>query len=204
MFWSGFGKGFMACAGLVGAIGAQSTFVLGRGIERQFVFATIVTCAMCDALIIVLGFYGGASAFALQPLWQQTATYLGIVFLLGYGLLSIKRARLGVKPEALSVAPTSSLRSTVFTAAGISFLNPQAYFDSIVILGGMALGLATPERNGFVGGAVAASASWYFILGYGARFVAPVLSSERTRGMLDIAVGCMMLWLAAGLLLKSF
>jgi L-lysine exporter family protein LysE/ArgO len=40
---------------LIIAIGAQNAFVLRQGIRRQHVFAVSLTCALSDAVLIVIG-----------------------------------------------------------------------------------------------------------------------------------------------------
>ncbi|MFM1863432.1 MAG: hypothetical protein RLZ26_1954, partial [Pseudomonadota bacterium] len=56
------------------------------------------------------------------------------------------------------------------------------------------------ERAAFGGGAVAASFAFFFSLGFGARLLAPVMTSARAWRILDAGVGVLMWALAAGLL----
>lgn len=62
-FAAGFGTGLS----LILAIGAQNAFVLRQGLLRRHVFRICLLCALSDALLIVLGVAGMASALRLAP-----------------------------------------------------------------------------------------------------------------------------------------
>jgi hypothetical protein len=47
--WIIFLKGFLTCASLIVAIGAENSFVLRQGILRSHIFLTAITCVICDA-----------------------------------------------------------------------------------------------------------------------------------------------------------
>ena len=52
--------GMTMSLGLIVAIGAQNAFVLRQGLRKQHVFLVCLTCAVSDALLILLG----ATSFA--------------------------------------------------------------------------------------------------------------------------------------------
>jgi len=57
--------GFLTCASLIVAIGAQTSFVLRQGILRSHIFLTAVTCLICDAVLIC----AGISVFPRPKAW---------------------------------------------------------------------------------------------------------------------------------------
>ena len=62
-FLEGCGTG----AGLIIAIGAQNAFVLKQGILKNYVFITVLVCAIIDALLICIG-VGGFGAILTSNL----------------------------------------------------------------------------------------------------------------------------------------
>lgn len=67
-FMYGFILGFSSIL----AIGAQNAHVLRQGIRQSHVFAVCLTCAVSDAVLIVVG-VAGFGALASQVLWLETA-----------------------------------------------------------------------------------------------------------------------------------
>ncbi len=78
-------SGFLIGGGLIIAIGAQNAFVLRQGIRREHVFVLALTCALADALLIVLGVAGLGALIQSFPALLVGVTLFGIAFLLWYG-----------------------------------------------------------------------------------------------------------------------
>ncbi|WP_158217718.1 LysE/ArgO family amino acid transporter [Nesterenkonia sp. F] len=99
------------------------------------------------------------------------------------------------KAPARSLSPVLSV-----VAAGlmVSLLNPHAWVDTMVVIGSMATSFGS-EKWIFSAGAVLGSLSWFLLLAYGGRALAPVLNRPRTWQIIDIGVGVTML-VVAGLL----
>jgi L-lysine exporter family protein LysE/ArgO len=82
---------------------------------------------------------------------------------------------------------------------GFSLLNPHAYLDAMVLLGGMATRLDGNERASFAGGAVMASTCWFFLVAYGARALLPLFRRPKAWVAFDLGIAVVMWWLAFGL-----
>ena len=82
----------------------------------------------------------------------------------------------------------------------ITLLNPHVYLDTVVIVGGIAGTLSPVAKALFLCGAVAASALWFFGLGFGARLLLPLFRQPLTWRLLDAAIGVVMWLIAWGLL----
>ena len=95
------------------------------------------------------------------------------------------------KPAGLGAAMAACLAFT--------FFNPHVYLDTVVLIGALSASYAGAARLAFGAGAVLASFVWFFGLGYGARWLAPVFAARRAWQVLDIAIGLVMWSLAAGL-----
>lgn len=198
VFLSGFG----VSAGLIMAIGAQNAHVLRQGLRREHVGMTILVCAVCDALLILLGVIGLGKVFTANPDWMTIARLGGAAFLGWYGLRALLSA---FKGGSLQVDGTDDKRKLTRTqallaAAGFSLLNPHAYLDTVVLIGSVGSQQADALRPIFAAGAVTASFVWFGMLGYGARMLTPVFSRPMAWRVLDGLVAAM-LWSIALMLL---
>ena len=193
-------SGFSLGLSLILAIGAQNAFVLRQGIRREHVFAVCLTCALSDALLIAAGVAGFGWVVERLPWIQPVMTSGGAGFLAVYGALSFRRA-MG-PPEALAAAKTGAgaLRPTLLTCLALTWLNPHVYLDTVVLLGSVSAGFE--PRTAFAAGAILASFSFFFSLGYGARLLAPLFARPGAWRVLDAGVGVVMWGLAAKLALS--
>ena len=62
-----------------------------------------------------------------------------------------------------------SMRYALAQVAGFTFLNPHVYLDTVLLMGSIGARQPTDMRLWFVGGAAAASGTWFTTLGFGAR-----------------------------------
>ena len=194
-----FGRGLGLGAGLIIAIGAQNAFVLRQGLKREGRFLIVLLCTGCDAALIALGAAGFGGLIAHLPWLTRAAAWTGALFLLVYGAGAFHRA---LRPTALSHdAPAASRAGLVGTALALSLLNPHVYLDTVVLIGGLSSQYPPSARRWFAGGAVTASALWFFGLAYGAAFLVPLFHRPSTWRILDLSIGCVMWAIAASLLL---
>ena len=194
--WQGFGLGL----GLIVAIGAQNAFVLRQGLRRQHVALVVALCTLCDSALITLGAVGVGSLVASSPILTKLAVFGGAAFLIVYGALTLRNA---FKPQSLSAADAPDVmgtRAVVTAALGFSILNPHAWLDTVVLLGGIAGQFPTDQRVVFTGGAILASAVWFVALGAGAAWLSPVLARPKVWRVIDLVIG-LVLWTIAGILL---
>lgn len=184
--------------GLIVAIGAQNVFVIRQGLRGVQVFPTAMTAALCDASLIFLGIGGLYLVIEQFPIIALVAKWLAVGFLTWYGLVSLRRVF--QKPEESWLTSgqdvtTSALRA-VTTTLGFSLLNPHVYFDTVVKLGSTGAQFAE-DRWWFALGASIASLIWFFSLSYGAKQMAPALSTVRGARILDSIVAAIMFIFAA-------
>jgi len=91
-----------------------------------------------------------------------------------------------------------SLRRALLTCLALTWLNPHVYLDTVVLLGSVSA--QYDDTLGFGAGAVTASFSFFFMLGYGARLLAPFFRRPSSWRVLDLFVGLTMWGIAAKLL----
>ena len=193
--------GFSLGLSLILAIGAQNAFVLRQGLRREHVFAVCLTCALSDALLIMLGVIGFAWITAAAPWVAPAFRYGGAAFLIWYGVLNARAALQG--DEALAAAggtAPASTKSVLLTCLALTWLNPHVYLDTVVLLGSVSTGYES--RLGFGLGAMLASFVFFFGLGYGARLLGPVFARPLAWRVLDGAVALTMWIIALTLLLE--
>ncbi len=193
---SGFATGFS----LILAIGAQNAFVLRQGLLRSHVFPLALLCAVSDAILIVAGIAGFAYVAVQYPALPFVMGLGGAGFLLVYGALRLRAARIG--NYAMEISGVSrGLWPTLAIGAAFTWANPHVYLDTLGLIGAISTGYGGfAAKLAFGGGAVTSSFVFFFGLGYGARFLAPIMSSPRAWRWLDIGIGLVMWIIAAGLI----
>ncbi len=191
---------------LIMVIGTQNIYIIKQGILRQNSYYCALICGFCDALLIALGVLGTQQLTERLPLLNTGLLMLGIAFLLVYGGLSIKRAFVGKTSmdnnTHIQVAPETRLK-TILIALGFSLLNPHAFIDAFVILGGVANHLKPGARWQFALGAISASFVWFFALVTAAIYCSPFLQKKKTWQWMEFISGCVMLYIAARFILQA-
>jgi L-lysine exporter family protein LysE/ArgO len=195
---SSFLPGFALSLTLILAIGAQNAFVLRQGLRRQHVFWVCLTCGMSDAILIAGGVAGfGALATALP--WFETAMrYGGSAFLIWYGMQNALSAWRGGAALEVDGEATQSLTQVIATLLALTFLNPHVYLDTVVLIG--SISAQYPDKLAFGSGAVLASITFFFALGYGARLLSPLFAKPFSWQVLDALIAITMWAIAAKLL----
>ncbi len=189
--------GFALGLSLILAIGAQNAFVLRQGLRRDHILAVVLCCAISDAVLVTAGVYGFGALAQAVPGLEAAMRYGGAAFLLWYGLRNFVASWRG--GEAIGDARgTGSLRAALLTCLALTWLNPHVYLDTVVLLGSISAQYA--DKAGFAAGAVAASFTFFFALGYGARVLDPLFHKPGAWRVLDALVGLIMWAIAFKLL----
>lgn len=199
--------GFTLGFSLIMVIGTQNIYIIKQGILRQNSYYCALICGVCDSLLIALGVAGTGELTERLPLLNTVLLILGIVFLVVYGGLSIKRAFVGRTSmdnnTNIQVRPETRLK-TFLIALGFSLLNPHAFIDAFVILGGVANHLPLGTRWQFALGAITASFTWFFVLVTVAVYFSPLLQKKKTWQWMEFMSGAIMLYIAIHFILSIF
>jgi L-lysine exporter family protein LysE/ArgO len=195
--------GLLTGAGLIIAIGPQNAHVLRLGIVRRQVLPTVLVCALVDAALIAAGLGGMGLLVQSSPLLLQLTALGGALFLGWYG---IKAARRVFQPQALTLEAAAagmpqSVAAAISAALAFSLLNPHVYLDTVVLLGSIGSQQPSGLRLWFGLGAASASFLWFFALGYGARYLAPLFARPLAWRVLDASIAAVMWGIALSLLL---
>lgn len=191
---AGFALGFS----LILAIGAQNAFVLRQGLRREHVLPVVLVCAISDAVLVTAGILGFGALARAVPGLETVMRYGGAAFLIWYGARNFIAAWRG--GEVLEAgAAAGGLRRALLTCLALTWLNPHVYLDTVVLLGSVSA--QYDDTLAFGAGAVTASFTFFFALGFGARGLAPLFRRPASWRVLDAVVGLTMWAIAAKLLL---
>lgn len=186
---------------LIIAIGAQNAFVLRQGIRRHHVFAVSVTCALSDAVLIVIGVTSFQKVVTLLPWIDPLMRYGGAAFLIWYGLKSLYTALRSSGALAVEQATTTSFTKTITMCLALTWLNPHVYLDTVVLLGTISTRFPGHQFE-FAAGAVTGSFLFFFMLGYGASWLRPIFARPQAWRILEAIIACVM-WAIAFKLLRG-
>ncbi len=164
--------------------------------------AVVTVCTISDFALIIAG-VSGIGVIVQHAGWALVLVrWFGVAFLTWYGLSSAWRAR---HPAALSAARagsgSGSAGATLRRTLALTWLNPNVYLDTVVLLGSVANAHGPSGRWWFAVGACAASTIWFVGLGFGARFAGRLLTTPRAWQILDLLIAATMLLIAAKLAL---
>ena len=194
-------QGLALSLGLIVAIGAQNAFVLRQGLRREHVVPVVLFCAAADALLIMAGVLGMAQALGERPGLARALALAGALFLAVYGGLALRRARQAGQLRAAAGGEGLGRTAALAQAAAFTLLNPHVYLDTVLLVGSIGAQQPVELRAFFIAGAALASALWFGLLGFGARWLAPWFARPRAWQVLDSLIGLTM-WVLSGLLLR--
>ncbi len=196
-----FVSGLALSFGLIVAIGAQNAFVLRQGLRREHVGSVVLFCALADAVLIAAGVLGMAQALGEHPQVALALALVGAVFLATYGWQALMRARQSNQLQTEGAGASLSLSHALAQAAAFTLLNPHVYLDTVLLVGSIGAQQPSALRPWFIAGACLASFAWFGMLGFGARWLAPMFARPKAWQILDGLIGLTM-WILAALLLR--
>ncbi len=194
--------GFGASLTLIVAIGAQNAYLLRLGVEGRgrMLVTVVLICAISDAVLIGAGVAGIGAVIDAAPAAIDVVRVFGAIFLISYGMLAARRAW---RPEGMNLdegPAEASMKAVVLTTLALTWLNPHVYLDTVMLLGSIANQQGETDRWWWALGAVLASFTWFFLLGYGARLLKPLFARPAAWRVLDCLIALIMVTLGVGLI----
>ncbi|MEE2815166.1 MAG: LysE/ArgO family amino acid transporter [Actinomycetota bacterium] len=205
---------------LIIAVGAQNVFVLRQGLRREHVLPVVLICAASDAALVLVGTAGLGFLIAELPWLIVAARWLGGLSLVVYGVLAARRAWRAEGEALVADAPPASgspsaagggtptatrtrLAPVLIATLAFTFLNPNVYLDTVLLIGSIA---AThgEARWLFAAGAILGSVTWFFALGFGARHLGRWLRTPRAWRVLDTVIAALLVLMGILLVLPVF
>ena len=195
-------QGFILSLSMIIPIGSQNSMLLSQGINKNHHLMTAGLFMLYDALLISLGVLGGSLILASNDVFFTMLTWGGIIFLLGYGAMSFKSAISGIKSDTNHNGVSKrSVKVVVLTTLIVTFLNPHAYIDTVMVIGSVGGQYNGNAKIYFLIGAILASIVWFSTLALGAAKLSVQLSKPKVKSVIDFAIGVVMWFIAWSLLM---
>ena len=189
-------EGFFLQASLIFALGAQNIFVLESGLKKQHPLTVSFSCFFCDLFLIMLGVAGAGSLFSAFSQLKIIVGVVGVFFLVQYGLTKIF-ATTETMSEDPSMLVKRSLKTSILLAVTFSILNPHAYLDAFVLIGGYSTKYHILSDRLMVGmGAAIFSLVWFLFLSSASTVMKPLFSNARNLRFVTTCSGLVLLFLS--------
>ncbi len=196
-------KGFTLSLSMIIPIGSQNSMLLSQGINKNHHLMTAGLFILYDALLISLGVLGGSLILSANPLLFTLLTWGGILFLLSYGAMSFKASVDGIKTGKNKIQTQKSWKVIVLTSLIVTFLNPHAYIDTVMVIGSVGGQYNGDSKIYFLLGAITASFVWFSTLALSAAKLSVYLSKPKVKSTIDFVIGLVM-WFIAWSLFKTW
>lgn len=187
-----FAKGFALALGMFVCPGPKDLVILRQALRLRPTAELLTVGVGSDALLITLGVLGVSAALQRAPQVQQLAMWIGVGLMFWHGVHAIWRLIAGSIDEKFE----DSARNDRAALLLVSFLNPVAWMDTVLVIGTNGAVLPARLQLSYGLGAVAASIVWFLLLTLGARHSARWMSSARARRVMDALAAVAMLGIA--------
>ena len=172
-------QGFLFMGSLVAAFGPQNLHVLRAGISRAKIELVILVCCFGELLFISAGVLG------LGAFRNEFPQLMGVLKLLGFALLLYYAEQASRRSHSVDLNLNVPLAKPVQTAFLMTFCNPCVFLDTVFLVGTQAGAYHASARWSFAAGALLASWSWYFFLGFGSQQLSHVLQRPKALRSID-------------------
>ncbi len=178
--------------GLIMPIGAQNSYVLNQAIKRNYHLIAASICVFFDVVLMSIGVFGGGTVISSNATLYNIITWAGILFLLGYGWMSLKLVLTPAAEQSADNSGMKSLKVVVMTTLAVTLLNPHVYLDTVVILGSVGSQFNGHEKTAFTAGIISASFIWLYSLAFAGAKLSHVLKQPKVRRAIDLSVALLM------------
>lgn len=193
-------EGFILQASLIFALGAQNIFIFESGLRREHHLWASLVCFLCDLTLILLGVIGAAAIFQQLPSVKILIGMVGVYFLFSYGYEKIVGTQTALWET--KTGGVTTLKRSILLAITFSILNPHAYLDAFVLIGGFASKYSTVQERVTLGlGAAIYSGVWFLMLSSLAMKVKPLLQNPARMRLVMASAGVFLIVLSGKLAL---
>ena len=190
-------KGFTLTLSMIAPIGTQNAMLLTQGINKNRHKTTAALFILYDTILISAGVLGGSLILSSSDLLFSLLTWSGIIFLTTYGLLSMRSAINQTTTKENVIVNKKSLKLVFITSLAVTFLNPHAYIDTVMVIGSVGGQYSGEVKIYFLIGAIFGSVVWFSLLATGAAKLSKYLSRPKVKSTIDIIIAFIM-WIIAG------
>ena len=189
-------EGLFLQASLIFALGAQNIFVLESGLKKQNPLIISFICFLCDLFLIMVGVAGAGSIFSSFAQLKIIIGVIGVFFLFQYGFSKLFSRPDGF--EELDQSPIQrGIKRSILLAITFSLLNPHAYLDAFVLIGGYSTKYALLSDRILIGlGAACFSLIWFLFLSSASTLMKPIFSNAKSFKIISTCSGLVLLFLS--------
>lgn len=205
-----FKTGMLLGLSIIISMGAQNLFLIKQGLRNEYPYLCAFMCFLCDSILIILS-TAGVSVLILEfPLLKTILLILGVIFLMYYGSLAIKRGfnAAVISTDLMQLQELKQIKISAVKLIALtllfSLLNPQAILDVTLIIGGNANHYNNLSKYFFVSGVLAASFIWFFGVAIATRYFGEKISNVKFWRALEYTSGFLMITFAIKFLLPIF
>jgi len=196
-------QGFTLTLSMIVPIGTQNSMLLTQGINKNHHKMTAILFMLYDALLITLGVLGGSLILTSSDTLFNLLTWGGIIFLTSYGVLSVKAAFSQTIDDSTTFIKKKSVKVVILTSLAVTFLNPHAYIDTVMVIGSVGGQHSGEAKVFFLIGAILGSVVWFSCLATGAAKLSTQLSKPKVKRTIDLTIAVIM-WFIAWSLFNSW
>ena len=195
-------KGFFVTLGLIVGVGPANAFVIKQGIKRQYLLPVVLFSSIVEYAYVVLGTKSLGGIITEDEVLMRVMAYIGVVFLIIYGSLSLKAALKKRPIGSLSVTKSkSSFKKVMMINAALLLLNPGLFAESAIVIGGIGAQFQGNAQNLFLVGSALGTFLWFFGIGYGASKMSVFFTNDKAWKILECCAATIM-FIAAFLLIR--
>ncbi|MDP1604955.1 MAG: LysE family transporter [Legionella sp.] len=194
-------NGLLLGLSLIMALGPQNVFLIRQGARRKHALLSAVVCFCCDVILVSASVAGLHHALSLHPSLQIWMTWFGVLFLLYYGVVALKKGLSPATAKDVSGEPANRLQ-IILLALGFSLLNPHAIIDSLVIIGSGSSQFPQHQYL-FLMGVITSSFLWFASLTFTTQYFASTLTRATVWQRIELGSGFLMLFLCVKLALSQ-
>jgi len=160
-----FFEGFLLQASLIFALGSQNLFIIEQSLAGHKPWLMSFVCFFCDLVLIMIGVAGMGILFLSMPGFKILMGVLGIFLMIYYALDRLSSNSFYIPETQVTLKKTT--KHLVFLSIVFSWLNPHAYLDAFILIGGQSIKYGNFNARIFFGlGAAFFSLVWFLVLSY--------------------------------------
>tara|TARA_B100001057_G_C22814168_1_gene936666 strand:+ start:1268 stop:1897 length:630 start_codon:yes stop_codon:yes gene_type:complete len=201
-------QGLLLGLSLIIAIGAQNLFVFNQGLIGKHVLSVCLFCSISDALLILIGYSGVYLIVENNNFLQNLIIFVGFFWLISYGILKIRDGLLLANKNCFNIhfseISNKNLSKTLLLIAGITWLNPHVYLDTVFLIGSISNSIHPDKQIPFLIGTITSSFLFFFFLGYIGYKIGPLINTPSLWKKINITLGIIMIFIAFNLIFIYF
>lgn len=192
-------EGLFLQASLIFALGAQNIFVLESGLRKNHPLTVSIVCFLCDLFLILLGVAGAATLLHKLPQLKVLVGLMGVIFLFYLGMQKCFQDYKELQND-IDGGKILGLRKTILLSITFSILNPHAYLDAFILIGGYSMKYEMLNSRLALGlGAASFSLIWFLLLTNASFLVKPYLNNPVFMRRILSTMGLILIFLSGKL-----